>query len=145
MIEATNVSPAYRIELVRTKVAEPATSLSSPQDVARYLEHLARYDREHLIRLDLDVRCQLISVETVHIGTVDAIQISPREIFRGALLSGARQVIIAHNHPSGDPSPSDEDRAVADKLKRVGELMDIPVTDFCIVADGEFWSWMRAT
>lgn len=130
----------YRIDIVRTKIADVAAELRSPSQTARYCQWMTKYDREYLVRLDLDARCHLIGRETVHVGTVDAVTVSPREIFRGALLGGGRQIIVVHNHPSGCPSPSDEDLAIADRLEEIGKLMDLPVVDFMIVGDGgAFW------
>ena len=132
---------SYRIQLIRTPIAEPRVELSSPAATAAHCMELACLDREHLLRLDLDTRCQLIGQETVHIGTADYMPISPRELFRGALLNCARQIVVVHNHPSGSPSPSEEDRKVAAKLKKASELMDIPLLDFIVIgADGRYWS-----
>ncbi|MEX2389240.1 MAG: JAB domain-containing protein [Phycisphaeraceae bacterium] len=132
---------SYRIQLIRTPIAEHRIELSSPAAAATHCMELACLDREHLLRLDLDTRCQLIGQETVHIGTADYMPVSPRELFRGALLNCARHIVIVHNHPSGSPSPSKEDRNVAAKLKEIGELMDIPLLDFLVIgSDGRYWS-----
>jgi DNA repair protein RadC len=132
---------AYRLEVVRTRIAEPGERMNSPAEVGRHYAHLQKYDREHLIRLDLDNRNRVIGEETVSIGTGEAALISPREVFRGALLSGAAHIIILHNHPSGDPAPSREDRAVEEKLREAGELLAIPVIDFVIIGEnGRYWS-----
>lgn len=136
------MQPVYRIELVRTRLADPVTEITRPVDAAQQCQRLTRFDREHLVRLDLDVRGQLISEETVAIGTVDTVLISPRELLRGALMAGATRFIVAHNHPSGDPSPSDEDMAFAKRLDKAATLMDVQLDDFIIVGDnGHFWSW----
>ena len=75
------------------------------------------------------------------IGTAEAALISPREVFRGALLSGATRVIILHNHPGGNPAPSAEDENVAEKLRQAGELLAIQVLDFVIIGEnGRYWS-----
>ena len=131
----------YRIELVRTRIAEPSEELSGPAAVARFCGDLPSLDREHLVRLDLDCRCQVIGRETVHIGTADSVVLSPREIFRGALLSGATQVVVVHNHPSGSPEPSGEDRVVQKRLRKAGEMLEIELTDFVILGEGgRYWS-----
>ena len=98
--------------------------------------YLRRYDRERLIRVDLDGQNRVISEEVVSIGTADAALISPREVFRGALLSGASRIILVHNHPSGNPEPSPEDLFVKEKLERAGEILAVPVMDFVVVGEG---------
>lgn len=131
----------YKLEVVRTKIAEPAPPVSSSADVARRYASLQKYDREHLIRLDLDNRNRIIGEETISIGTANAALVVPGQVFRGAPLSGAVRCIIVHNHPSGDPQPSDEDRQVHAKLTEAGEILGIPVMDFLVIGeDGQFWS-----
>lgn len=126
---------AYRLEVVRTRIAEPGPAVNSPDVVAKRYAHLERFDRERLIRLDLDNQNRLIGEETVSIGTADAAIMSPREVFRGALLSGATRIIVLHNHPGGDPAPSKEDHVVAEKLRQAGGLLDIPMLDFVIIGE----------
>ena len=113
----------------------------SPADVGRCYADLQRFDRERVIRLDLDNQNRVIGEETVSIGTGEAALMSPREVFRGAILSGATRVIVLHNHPSGDPLPSPEDRMVWQKLREAGELLAIPLLDFVIIGEnGQYWS-----
>jgi DNA repair protein RadC len=131
---------AYRLELIRTKIAEPAPTVCSAADVARRYAHLEKYDREHLVRLDLDNQNRLIGEETVSIGTADASLVSVREVFKGALLNGAVRIIVLHQHPGGNPEPSAEDRVVEKKLVDAGEILGVPVMDFLIIGEnGRFW------
>ena len=133
VIRTTN---AYRLEVIRTKTAEPSTPLTSPSVVAERYAHLERYDRERLIRLDLDNQHRVIGEEVVSIGTAEAAIMSPREVFRGAILNGASRIIIVHNHPGGNPEPSREDLEVREKLVEAGELLAVPVVDFVIIGEG---------
>ena len=126
---------AYRVRLVRTKIAEPSEPLNSPHAVVRHYGKVQQLDREHLIRLDLDNKNRLIGEETVSIGTAHAALISPREVFRGAILNGASRIIALHNHPSGDPEPSVEDRDIARRLRAVADLVAIPLLDFLIIGE----------
>jgi DNA repair protein RadC len=83
----------------------------------------------------------MIGEEIVSIGVADGAMVSPREIFRGALLNSASRIIVLHNHPSGDPTPSDEDRVVMNALVEAGKLLAVPVVDFVIIGDGgRYWS-----
>ena len=132
---------AYRLEVVRTRIAQPRHSFNSSVEVAKRYCHLAGRDREHLIRLDLDSRNRLIGEETVSIGTADSSLVSPREVFKGAILNGAIHIIVLHNHPSGGIEPSDEDRRVLECLQDAGKLLGIPLLDFLIIGeDGRYWS-----
>ena len=139
MIRIVNV---YKLEVVRTRIAEPAAPVNSAAEVAKRYAHLQRLDREHLIRLDLDSRNRIIGEETVSIGTAGAAIITASEVFRGALLAGAtRAIIVVHNHPAGDPRPSEEDREVHAKLVEAGQILGIPVVDFIVIGEeGKYWS-----
>lgn len=124
------------MEVVRTKIAEPGAPLNSTGAVARRYSYLEKYDRERLIRVDLDNQNRVIGEEVVAIGTADAAIMSPREIFRGAILNGASRIIIVHNHPSGNVEPSREDLVVKEKLEEAGDLLAVPVMDFVIIGEG---------
>ena len=129
------VKAAYRLEVVRTKIAEPSAPLNSPGEVAKRYKYLERYDRERLIRVDLDGQNRTIGEEVISVGTADAAIMSPREVFRGAILNGASRIIIVHNHPGGDPEPSGEDLEVREKLAEAGELLAVPLVDFVIIGE----------
>ena len=132
---------AYKIEIVRTKIAEPLAKFDGPAQVAEKYSHLEQYDREHLIRLDLDSQNRVVGEETVAIGTSDMVALSPREIFRGALLSGAKGIILIHNHPSGSLEFSQDDIECYKKIRSAGELMQIKLLDFIIIGEnGEYKS-----
>ena len=110
--------------------------MTSPSVVAKRYAHLERYDRERLIRLDLDNQNRVIGEEVVSIGIAEGAMVSPREIFRGAILNGASRIIIVHNHPSGDPEPSGDDFEVKETLTEAGKLLAVPVVDFVIIGEG---------
>ena len=131
----------YRLEVVRTKLGEPPATVNSSEETARRYAYLERYDRERLIRVDLDGQNRVVGEEIVSIGTATAALVSPREVFKGAILSNAVRVIVIHNHPSGNCGPSGEDHEINEKLREAGELLGIPVIDFVIVGeDGQYWS-----
>ena len=132
---------AYKLEVVRRRIAEPSAELNSSDETARRYAHLEKYDRERLIRVDLDSQNRVIGEEVVSIGTVNSTLVSLREVFKGAILNNAVRVILVHNHPSGNTEPSSEDEEVNGKLKEAGELLGIPVVDFVIIGeDGRYWS-----
>lgn len=136
----------YETQISRTKRIASPGRISSPADAAWACRDLALMDREHLVRLDLDTRGQLIGRETVHIGTADTTVISARDILRGAILNGAVKIIIAHNHPSGDPSPSPEDLSVTTRMVDAGQTVGLPVVDSLVIGhDGRFHSCLHHT
>lgn len=100
--------------------------------------------KEHFLLLCLNARSQLLRVETVSVGTLSASLVHPREVFAPAIAHGAASVVVAHNHPSGDVSPSPEDRAATRRLARAGELLGIPLADHVIVSESSFFSFRES-
>jgi len=101
---------------------------------------MQRNNRESFWRLDLNYRNQLIGCEEVSKGHMSGSLVHPREVYKGAILSSAAAIIIAHNHPSGDPEPSTEDESVTTRLKEAGQLLGISLLDHIIVGSGCYWS-----
>jgi DNA repair protein RadC len=129
--------PIYRVTLVREgKIQDHpgkiTSSLMGSEVASRYLEGT---DRENFIVLLLDRKNQLIGINTVSIGSLTASVVHPREVFKPAILSNASAIICAHNHPSGDPQPSQEDRVLTQRLVEAGKLLGISVLDHIIVGD----------
>ncbi len=113
-----------------------------PADVAGHFRpRLRRALQESFFVVLLDGRHRMISEHLISRGTLTASLVHPREVFRPALREAAAAVILLHNHPSGDPSPSQEDREVTLRLSRAGELMGIPVLDHVVVAEGGYCSF----
>ena len=113
---------------------------TSPEEAAGVLlPHLRGADRERCVAALLDTRHHLLDVVVVSIGSIDHTFMSPREVFRDALLANASAVVRAHNHPSGDPEPSDDDRAVTRRLVAAGELVGVELLDHLVVG-GERWT-----
>ncbi|MEX2374812.1 MAG: DNA repair protein RadC [Dehalococcoidia bacterium] len=129
--------PIYQVKLVRdgSQIAE-RKKVDSPATAAQVLEqYLDGADREHFVVLLLDTQNQIIGIHTVTVGTLDASLIHPREVFKPAILANAASVILAHNHPSGDPTPSAEDRSVTRLLTEAGVTIGIEVLDHVVVGD----------
>jgi DNA repair protein RadC len=97
--------------------------------------------KEHFLILCLNARRQLVHRETVSIGTLSASLVHPREVFSPAIAHAAAAVVAVHNHPSGDPTPSAEDRDVTRRLQRAGELLGIPLADHVVVSELGFFSF----
>lgn len=128
----------YKVTLVR----EASIPLEQVQ-VCRSLDcehlirrHLAGADREYFVVIMLNRKNEMIGINTVSIGSLTGSVVSPREVFKPAILANASGIICGHNHPSGDPRPSDEDRTITKRLAKAGALLDIRVLDHVIVGDG---------
>ncbi len=115
-----------------------------PEDIFNRLSYLQNEKREHFLVVLLDSKGQITRIAPIHIGTINMSIVGAREVFREAVRDGASSIIVAHNHPSGDPSPSPEDIEVTSKLIEVGDLLDIPVLDHIIIGYGEFTSLSRS-
>ena len=110
-------------------------------DVAFFVRSvLLDNSREHLVALYLDGAHKIASYSIVSIGTANLALISPREVFQRAVIVGAISVIVAHNHPSGSPNPSDADREITKRLSESGNILGIPLLDHVIVTDKTFYS-----
>ena len=125
-----------------------ATSVDGPKAVVRgasdaaalVMEDLRHRQQECLTAIFLDARNQVICVRTLTVGTLTGSPAHPREVFREALAQGCASLIICHNHPSGDPTPSKDDIALTGRLVQVGELMGVPLLDHIVIGDGRYVS-----
>ena len=109
--------------------------IKSPKDVANIVMHIRKNRKENFVVLCLNARNQLIHKETIAIGTLNASIVHPREIFQPAISSSAASIILTHNHPSGDTTPSDEDIKLTKRMIKAGEIMGIEVLDHVIVSE----------
>ncbi|RBG38417.1 RadC family protein, partial [Xanthomonas oryzae] len=116
---------------------ERGEALSDPPSVGRYFsQRLRARAYEVFAVLFLDNRHRAIAFEELFTGTIDGADIHPREVVRRALLHNAAAVIVGHNHPSGNPEPSEADRAVTKRLLDSLELVDIRLLDHFVIGDG---------
>lgn len=133
------------MELARRSITEELRAgevLSSPQAVKQYLQLLlARRDHESFVVLFLDVKNRLISADELFRGTLTQTSVYPREVVKAALAHNAAAVILAHNHPSGTPDPSQADRALTQALKQALALVDVRLLDHFVVAGRHVYSF----
>lgn len=121
--------------------AQKGLSFREPFSIAEYyMEDLRHEDKEQCMALMLDSKCNLIKEVHISTGTVNASLVSPREVFREAFLCSTVNIILMHNHPSGEPTPSREDIALTHRMKECGELLGIPVLDHIIIGDNQYVS-----
>ena len=133
MTEQPRQPSVYKFEIVRHTVRQPNLTIKSPDDMWQHFGFMEKYDREYMLRVDLNSANEILGYETVSIGTDSMANVGPKEVFRGALLTGASCIILAHNHPSGHVTPSREDRHTAGKLKLLGEQLELQLLDFVII------------
>lgn len=134
-------------ELVRRthKPNDPALpTLQSMNDVAAQAIEIRDKKKEYLLAFFLNARHQLLAKEIISIGTLTASLAHPREIFAPAIGKAAAGVILVHNHPSGDPTPSDEDIRLTQRMSQAGKIMGIDLLDHMIVAEDGCYSFKTA-
>ena len=118
------------------------TILRSPQDAADFVRsEIAHEKQEHFVVLLLGTKNHIIGKETVFVGSLNASIVHPRETFKTAIRRSAAAIICLHNHPSGDPQPSAEDRNVTRRLKEAGEVVGIELLDHIIIGEERFYSF----
>ncbi|MBI5847184.1 MAG: DNA repair protein RadC [Nitrospirae bacterium] len=110
--------------------------ISDAQTVFSLFSFLQQETKEHFIALHLDVKNRILCIDRVSAGTMTGSLIHPREVFKTALLSSAASLLLIHNHPSGDPTPSRDDISITENLKGAGEIIGIAVLDHVIIGDG---------
>jgi DNA repair protein RadC len=141
---AKSASVEAALELARrlaTRRLQRGDRVSGPPDVFRHFHARLRDEaQERFVVLLLDGRHRVLREEVISQGTLTASLVHPREVFRPALREAAAALVLVHNHPSGDPTPSHEDRVVTTRLQQAGEVLGIPVLDHVIVADQGFVS-----
>ena len=116
--------------------------LSRPAEAAAAMKPLFEMcDREVMAVMSVDTRCAPLAVEVVSVGGLDACTVDPRMIYKHALLSNAASVLCFHNHPSGDPEPSDEDRRVTERLYEAGKILGVRLLDHIIIGEDAYFSF----
>lgn len=115
-----------------------------PSDVFNELKDIRNLKKEHLYVFYLNSRNQEIEKELVSVGTIDSTTAHPREVFESAIKHSASQIIVAHNHPTGDFTPSSEDIALTERLVSAGQILGIELTDHVIVSFKGFFSFRQS-
>ena len=142
---ATIVAAVELGRRLSTRAAQKTEKIEGPEDAARYMMPMLRYEqKEHFLVMLLDVRNRVIATSTISVGGLTSSIAHPREVFREAIRHSAAALILVHNHPSGDPSPSREDIQLTRQMMKAGEVMGIPVLDHIILANDDFLSIKEA-
>ena len=146
LAKATQIKAAFELANRLEGYAEVGKMplVKTPDDVASLVgNRLKGKKKEYFLALLLDTRGQLIKVAEISVGSLDSSLVHPREVFKEAISASAASVIFVHNHPSGDPTPSEDDVKLTERLAGVGEIMGIDVLDHIIIGDKEHVSLKR--
>ena len=131
----TDVGPKATVQFCMRRTGKPPGKfIGNKTDACQLMAGLGNADRESFYALHLDVRHRIVDIDHVSKGALSGVEVHPREVFRGALLSGASAMLFVHNHPSGDATSSRQDQELTRRLREVGELVGINVLDHIIVA-----------
>ena len=115
--------------------------VSSPGKVAELVMPRLRFlKQEHFLVIHLNTKNRVLAIETISVGTLDSSLVHPREVFRTAIKNSSASLILVHNHPSGEPYPSNEDLNITRRLKESGELLGIPILDHIIIGGNKYIS-----
>lgn len=134
-----------RLQMVRERSVEfDGKRVDAPDAAASLIRRiLDGADREQIVVLALNTKNEVLAAHIASVGSLNASIIHPREVFKFACLVNAASVIIAHNHPSGDPEPSREDHETTRRLTEAGRVLGIDVLDHLILGDPAYWSFKR--
>jgi len=137
--------PVFSREIIRENMSVYIATerFTSPQQVFEMFRDLIFETKEHFLALHLDGKNKIICLDRVSVGSLNQSIVNVREVMKSALLSSAAAVLLIHNHPSGDPSPSDEDVTITKRLKEAGDLIGIPVLDHIIIGDNRYVSFVE--
>lgn len=142
--EAKAVQLLAAVELGKRLTRKQSTEryvIRSPEDAATYLmPDMSNLNQEHFVVLFLNVKNEVLHSRTIFIGSLNSSIVHPREVFREAVKRSAASIICAHNHPSGNPSPSPEDIEVTKRLSEAGKIVGIDLLDHIIIGDHKFLS-----
>ena len=125
----------------KTKICEEKVTLNSPELIFNFLNkylRLGKRTEEYVYMICFDTKSHPLGLFEISHGNVNSAVLSPREIYMKALLCGAANIVIVHNHPSGDVSPSQVDMNAMERIKSVGKLLSLPLMDFIICGDGYY-------
>lgn len=147
-----NQVPAKRIDIVSIHMVKESSFLyqsryiQSPSDVVNMMNQefkLDKLDRESFIIIALDAKCRPTHINTVSTGSLTASIVHPREVFKVAILANAHSIIAVHNHPSGNPTPSNEDRQITKRLKEASAILGINFLEHIIIGENGNYTSMK--
>ncbi len=146
MADVTEARPQYVVaSVVRRRQRKLPPSVKAPKDIYRLMRRrLKDADREHFYAIMLSTKNTVLAIELVSIGSLNASIVHPREILKPAIKVSAASIILVHNHPTGDPTPSREDIEFTRRFAKCGDLIGIELLDHIVLGDGRFQSLKEA-
>ncbi|WP_073342792.1 RadC family protein [Caldanaerobius fijiensis] len=141
LAKAAELKAAIELGIRVQKAARKIHTITKPQDIADLLMVEMRYLKKEVFKIVLlNVKNQVISIENISIGNLNSSIVHPREIFNAAIRKYSASIILVHNHPSGDPTPSMEDINVTKRIIEGGKILGIDVLDHIVIGDGTYVS-----
>ena len=137
------IRPVYETLTIKENVPDyfnPKQRLTDPSAIWEMFKFLGRETKEYFYTLHLDNKNRIICIDLVSVGSLSQSIVHPREVFKSSLLSSAAAIILIHNHPTGDTTPSREDLEITRRLKEAGDLLGIRILDHLIVAESDYTS-----
>ncbi len=140
--QASRIQAAVEIgRRTLTHATEPRPRFASPRELASFLmPRFSSHPVEQFGVVMLDTRHRLVAIRVISVGSMDQSTAEPRDVYREAVIAGARALVVFHNHPSGDPAPSRSDLELTARLRDAGQLMGITLVDHIILADARYYS-----
>ena len=131
-----------RVQMVRDSQSMPEIIVGSLDALYLILkDEVNKWDREKFLSIMLNNRKQIIAIEEVSVGSLDFAIVHPREVFKSAILANANGIILVHNHPSQDLTPSQEDKQVTNTINSAGQILGIELVDHLIITQDGYTSW----
>lgn len=137
------VYETFKVEEEVSSYLRAGSRFTSPSQIYETFKFLMAETKEFFMTMHLDGKNRIVCMDMVSIGSLNQSIVHPREVFKCACLSNAAAIILVHQHPSGDPNPSREDREITRRLREAGDIMGIKVLDHVIVGDGEYMSFVE--
>jgi DNA repair protein RadC len=134
----------FELKVVRERrpgYGRGGTMRTSSEVYGAFRSRFEAADREEFLAVVLDGKNRVQGFNVVSVGSLTASLVHPREVFKAAILANAAAVIVLHNHPSGDPTPSSEDIAITQRLRQAGEILGVNVLDHVVIGDGRYISF----
>lgn len=130
--------------MTKTEICDEKITVDTPEKVFNMFNtyfNLGLKSEEYVYMISMDAKCNIIGIFEISHGIINQAILNPREIFMKSLISGAASIILAHNHPSGDRSPSQEDRNCCRKIHETGEILGVELADFLIISEKTYCSF----
>jgi len=141
--KACQILAAFELSkrVLKVDTSNTRPTIQTPKDVIAQVSYLTHHKKENFVVLYLNSRNELLNKETISIGTLNANLVHPREVFEPAIVGFSSSVVFVHNHPSGDPEPSEDDLKITKQLTDAGKILGIEVVDHIIISQDKFTSF----